>query len=50
VYVNTRGGAVTLEGTVGADAQRTRAEEIARETAGVTRLVNRLTVRPAERE
>ena len=48
IDVDTRGGAVTLEGTVETDAQRTKAEQIARETSGVTRVVNRLTVRPAE--
>jgi osmotically-inducible protein OsmY len=47
IDVNTRAGAVTLEGTVETDAQRTKAEQIARETAGVTRVVNQLAVRPA---
>ena len=47
--MDTRAGVVTLEGTVETDAQRTEAEQIARETAGVARVVNQLAVRPAEK-
>jgi osmotically-inducible protein OsmY len=46
INVDTRGGVVTLEGTVESEAQKTEAEQIARETEGVKRVVNRLTVRP----
>lgn len=44
VNVDTSKGVVTLKGTVGSDAQKQQAETIARETEGVTRVVNQLTV------
>ena len=44
IDVDTRNGTVTLSGTVSSDARKQVAEEIARETDGVTRVVNRLTV------
>jgi osmotically-inducible protein OsmY len=50
INVGTRGGVVTLEGTVDTDAQRTEAEQIARETPGVTRVVNQLAVRPGQKQ
>ena len=49
VDVTTEGSIVTLTGTVATDAERTRAERIAKETDGVTSVVNRLTVGPPPR-
>lgn len=40
VYVSTLGGVVYLSGEVATDVQRLDAEEIARATPGVTRLVD----------
>lgn len=48
INVDTRNGVVTLAGTVESQAAKTEAEQIARETDGVTRVVNRLTVAPAQ--
>jgi len=44
INVDTNDGVVTLKGTVPTAAQKTRAAEIARETAGVKHVVNELTV------
>jgi len=44
INVDTNEGVVTLKGSVPTEAQKTRAAEIARETAGVKRVVNDLTV------
>lgn len=45
IDVTTSGQIVTLSGVVGSEAERTRAVQLARETAGVTQVVDRLTVR-----
>ena len=45
VNVDTAGGAVTLRGTVHTEAERARVLQLARETAGVTSVNDRLTVR-----
>ena len=45
IDVDTTGGVVTLTGTVASDAQRQRAMHLARETDGVTSVVDRLSVR-----
>jgi hyperosmotically inducible protein len=45
IDVTTSGQVVTLTGTVASEAERTRAVQLARETAGVTQVVDRLTVR-----
>jgi osmotically-inducible protein OsmY len=50
INVDTQGGVVTLKGTVETQAQKTEAEQIARETEGVTRVMNQLTVRPAQNQ
>lgn len=47
INVDTRNGVVTLTGSVEADARKQLAEQIARETDGVNRVVNRLTVSAA---
>jgi osmotically-inducible protein OsmY len=44
INVDTRSGTVTLAGSVESQAARQLAESIARETEGVSRVVNRLTV------
>jgi osmotically-inducible protein OsmY len=44
IDVDARKGVVTLSGTVASAARRELAEQIARETQGVTRVINRLTV------
>src|SRR5947209_3487457 len=44
INVDTNEGVVTLKGSVPTEAQKTRAAEIARGTAGVKRVVNELTV------
>ena len=44
IDVTTNGHVVTLTGTVGSEAERTRAVQLARETAGVTQVVDRLAV------
>jgi hyperosmotically inducible protein len=44
INVDTNEGVVTLKGSVPTEAQKTRAAEIARNTAGVKRVVNELTV------
>ena len=45
VDVDTDGSVVTLRGTVDSEAERARAVQLARETAGVTSVVNELKVR-----
>jgi hyperosmotically inducible protein len=45
INVDTNDGVVTLKGSVPDEAQKARAEEVARETAGVKRVVNELTVK-----
>ena len=45
IDVDTRDGAVTLSGTVGSEAQRRRAVQLARETEGVRSVTDKLTVR-----
>jgi hyperosmotically inducible periplasmic protein len=45
VDVDTNGSTVTVSGTVGSQAQRERVLQLARETAGVTSVVDRLSVR-----
>jgi osmotically-inducible protein OsmY len=47
IDVDTRDGVVTLTGTVGSMSQRQLAEQIARDTDGVSRVVNRLNVSSA---
>ncbi|HVL69799.1 MAG TPA: BON domain-containing protein [Vicinamibacterales bacterium] len=46
IDVDTQNGVVTLTGTVENDAQKRLAEQIARDTEGVTRVQNKLTVGP----
>lgn len=46
VNVDTSGSVVTLTGVVGSPAARDRAVSLARDTEGVTRVVDRLQVRP----
>jgi osmotically-inducible protein OsmY len=50
INVDTQGGVVTLKGTVETQAQKTEAEQIARETEAVTRVVNQLTVGAAHNQ
>jgi len=45
IDVTTQGSTVTLSGRVGSSAERERALMLARETAGVTRVVDRLQMR-----
>jgi hyperosmotically inducible periplasmic protein len=45
INVDTADGVVTLTGTVHSQAERTRAVQLARETAGVTSVTDRLVVR-----
>lgn len=45
INVDTADGVVTLTGTVGSETQRHKALQLARETAGVTRVDDRLVVR-----
>ena len=45
IDVDTKGGVVTLTGTVATSAEADRAMALARETSGVTRVVNNLQVR-----
>jgi osmotically-inducible protein OsmY len=44
IDVETKSGVVTLTGTVGTEAEKKQAAEMARETEGVTRVVNQLTI------
>jgi hypothetical protein len=45
IDVDTNGSVVTLRGTVDSDAERARALQLARETSGVTSVVDELRVR-----
>jgi hyperosmotically inducible protein len=45
IDVTTSGQVVTLSGTVASQAERTRALQLARETAGVSQVVDHLTIR-----
>jgi hypothetical protein len=45
IDVDTANGLVTLTGTVASTAERDRALQLARETSGVTSVVDRLTIR-----
>jgi hyperosmotically inducible protein len=45
IDVDTSGTTVTLTGVVGTEAQRQRALQLARETAGITQVVDRLQIR-----
>jgi hypothetical protein len=45
IDVDTNDGVVTLSGRIGSPAERQRAVELARETEGVTSVVDRLSVR-----
>ena len=45
IDVDTNGGTVTLTGTVRSQAERAKAVQLARETAGVTSVADRLVVR-----
>jgi hyperosmotically inducible periplasmic protein len=44
IDVDTKNGLVTLKGTVGTEEQKQEAERIARETEGVTRVTNQITI------
>jgi hypothetical protein len=50
IDVDTLKGVVTLSGAVASEAERQRAVRLARETAGVTSVVDRLRVPTAERQ
>lgn len=45
IDVDTNGGVVTLSGTIRSDAERAKALQLARETAGVTSVVDKLVIR-----
>ena len=47
INVNTASGVVTLSGTVKNDANKSRAEQLARGVEGVKQVTNNLTARPA---
>jgi osmotically-inducible protein OsmY len=49
IDVTTKGTAVTLSGSVRTPAERTRAVALARETAGVTQVIDHLVVQPNDR-
>jgi osmotically-inducible protein OsmY len=44
INVNTDGSVVTLAGSVGSEAERKRAVQLARETAGVTAVIDRMQI------
>ena len=46
IDVDSNSGEVTLQGTVAKDEARTRAEQLARETDGVRRVINLIKVEP----
>jgi len=46
IDVDTTGTTVTVSGVVGSDAQRQKALQLARETEGVTQVIDQLRVRP----
>ena len=50
INVDTSGGVATLTGTVSSEAERQRALQLARETNGVTTVVDRLVVRVETRD
>jgi osmotically-inducible protein OsmY len=45
IDIDTNGTVVTLSGTVRSEAERTKAVQLAKDTAGVTQVVDRLAVR-----
>jgi hyperosmotically inducible protein len=45
INVDTDGGVVTLKGTVRSVEEKTRAEELARQVAGVTKVNNNLSIK-----
>ena len=47
INVGTNGGVVTLTGIVPTQAEKSQAEQIARNTEGVTRVINNITVAPS---
>lgn len=47
INVNTLSGVVTLSGTVKSEAEKSRAEQLARSVEGVKQVTNSLTARPA---
>jgi hyperosmotically inducible protein len=49
IDVTTKGTTVTLSGTVRTPAERARAVALARETAGVTQVIDHLVVQPNDR-
>lgn len=46
IDVDSNSGEVTLQGTVAKDLAKTRAEQLARETEGVKRVINLIKVEP----
>jgi hyperosmotically inducible periplasmic protein len=46
INVDSKDGVITLRGTVPSDAAKTKAEEVAARTEGVSRVVNELVVKP----
>src|SRR5258706_440937 len=46
IGVDTVGGVVTLSGTVPTDIEKNKAEELAKKTGGVKRVVNKISVDP----
>lgn len=46
IDVDSNSGEVTLQGTVAKDLAKTRAEQLARETEGVRRVINLIKVEP----
>jgi hyperosmotically inducible protein len=44
INVNTSGSVVTLSGVVGSEAERKRAVQLARETAGVSAVIDRMSI------
>jgi osmotically-inducible protein OsmY len=50
INVETTDGVVTLSGTVATAAEKSKAEQIARNTEGVMRVVNNITINPEMRE
>jgi hyperosmotically inducible protein len=45
INVETKGKVVTLKGTVASEAGKTRAEQIAKQTQGVTKVIDNLTIK-----
>src|SRR5947207_563905 len=46
INVDSKSGVVTLSGQVGNATQKARAEQVARKTKGVAKVINHLTVKP----